>query len=114
MSKLSILIPSLESRKESLSNLVCDLFSQCGSLRSFEVETIQLCTVIKLKFKQVEIIIAIDNKCITTGTKRNLLLKVAKGDYIITVDDDDSVPTYYVEELLKAVESNADCFAING
>lgn len=50
----------------------------------------------------------------STGEKRNILLERAKGKYVVFVDDDDSVATNYVDLLLKAAESDADCFAING
>lgn len=63
---------------------------------------------------ELEIIIDIDSKQVTTGEKRNRLVSAAKGDYVIFIDDDDEVPNYYIKELLKACESNADCFAING
>jgi|ERR1700733_2832658 len=114
MIKLSILIPSLETRRVGLSELVCSLFIQCGMLKGVKPETKQGCSIVTLSFKEVEIIVAVDNKGITSGEKRNLLIDLSKGKYIITVDDDDSVPDYYVQELLKATESDADCFAING
>lgn len=112
--KLSILIPSLETRRVRLSELVCSLFIQCGMLKGVKPETVKGCSIVTLSFTDVEIIVAVDNKSITTGEKRNLLIDLSKGEYIITVDDDDSVPVYYVEELLKATKSGADCFAING
>ncbi len=61
----------------------------------------------------VEILIN-DHAGITIGAKRNSLLRGAFGKYVVTIDDDDWVPAYYVSELLKAAESNTDCFAING
>jgi glycosyltransferase involved in cell wall biosynthesis len=62
----------------------------------------------------VEILTAIDSGEWTTGRKRNWLLSQAVGDYVVFVDDDDEIPAYYVEELLKAHGSGADCFGING
>lgn len=62
----------------------------------------------------VEVIVEGDAGKITTGAKRNILLSKAKGLYTVFIDDDDWVPPYYIEELLKASESRADCFAING
>ena len=64
--------------------------------------------------KIVEVIALIDNKELSTGEKRNKLLFLAKGKYIIFIDDDDWIPDYYINELLIAAKSNADCFAING
>lgn len=62
----------------------------------------------------VEIISNGQDRSVSTGTKRNELLQRAKGKYCVFIDDDDEVPDYYIEELLKAAESDADCFAING
>jgi len=49
-----------------------------------------------------------------TGTKRNELLQEATGKYVISIDDDDAVPDYYIEELLAAAQSDADCFGMSG
>lgn len=50
----------------------------------------------------------------SSGKKANLLMRKANGKYVVYIDDDDWVPDYYVTEMLKAAESDADCFAING
>ena len=93
---LSILICSLESRMNLLEVLLSELNRQIFNT------------------SKVEILTFVDNKQYTTGHKRNELLKSATGKYIIFIDDDDWVEPYYIEELLKAAESDADCFAING
>lgn len=71
-------------------------------------------TILKYHNFDVEIIVYSDNKKITTGEKRNRLLKIAKGKYVIYIDDDDEVPNYYINELKKACDLDSDCFAING
>jgi glycosyltransferase involved in cell wall biosynthesis len=96
---ISILIPSIHSRAKLLDALLDYLLSQIVELNA------------KLT---VEIVSVVDNKEISTGAKRNQLLKLARGKYIVFIDDDDWVPGYFVGELLKAAESNADCFATNG
>ena len=93
---ISILICSLESRKHLYDVLIDELLRQRASN------------------PEVEILASIDNKQHTTGWKRNDLLHSATGKYIIFIDDDDWIEPYYIEELLKAAESDADCFAING
>lgn len=93
---LSILICSLHSRAGLLAKLVAHLNRQI------------------INPAQVEIDWHIDAKQITTGAKRQLLLSRANGTYIVFIDDDDWVPSYYVNEMLIACHSNADCFAING
>lgn len=93
---LSILICSLHSRHEQLEALLKELLYQ------------------RMDNEQIEIITEIDNKEISTGAKRNILLQRATGKYIIFIDDDDWIEPCYISELLKACESDADCFAMNG
>ena len=93
---LSILICSLESRKPQYDLLITELLRQRASN------------------PEVQILSYIDNKQFSTGYKRLALINEAKGKYIIFIDDDDWIEPYYIEELLKAAESDADCFAING
>lgn len=95
--KLSILICSLTSREHQLRSLMQHLYNQIGA-----------------RVDEVEIITLIDNKEKSTGFKRQNLLELAKGEYVAFIDDDDWVYDYYIDEMLKACESGADCFAING
>jgi glycosyltransferase involved in cell wall biosynthesis len=92
--KLSILIRSLESRRDKLTNLLNHLYLQATD--------------------EVEILFEVDNKEITSGAKANKLLSRATGKYVVFIDDDDWVADYYISEMLKACDSDADCFAING
>ena len=94
MIKLSILICSLFNRHESLDILLDILDSQ--------------------KNNQVEILIEKDNGTITIGTKRNVLLKRAQGEYVCFIDDDDLVSNDYVSKILEAIKSNPDCCGIEG
>lgn len=50
----------------------------------------------------------------STGSKRQGLLLQATGDYVVFIDADDWVYDYYIDEMLTACASGADCFAING
>ena len=95
--KLSILICSIVGRELLLQNLVNELKRQSIG-----------------KTDDVEILIEVDNKEISTGAKRNILLKRARGDYICFVDDDDKVSYDYVAKILEAVESNPDCCSLVG
>jgi glycosyltransferase involved in cell wall biosynthesis len=94
---LSILIPTLHSRASQFKTLKAEIDRQCKGLED-----------------KVEVIISIDEKQRTTGFKRNELLRASRGKYVVFVDDDDYIYPYYVAEILKAAESNADCMAING
>ena len=92
--KLSILICSIKGRESSLNKLLVVLDKQ--------------------KTDDVEILIEVDDKQISIGAKRNILLKRAKGDYISFVDDDDMVAEDYVSKILKAIETNPDCCGVEG
>lgn len=112
--KLSILIPSIESRRALLSDLVCDLIKQCGIIKSVKSFTQEGCIILIIGFENVEIIVATDNKEISTGTKRNLLLSIASNHYSVQIDDDDWVYPYYIEEVLKAIQYDTDCIGTRG
>lgn len=92
---LSILICSLQSRNPQLVQLLHHLNKQ-------------------IEGKPVEILTNVDNRQKTTGKKRQELLQQAQGRYVIFIDDDDTVPDYYIDEMLIACASDCDCVAING
>ena len=56
----------------------------------------------------VEVLIISDNAKRTIGEKRNDLLKLAKGKYIVYVDDDDRLSANFVEQILTMVHIDAD------
>lgn len=92
--KLSILICSLEERKDLLNRLLDCLNKQ--------------------KTDDVEIIVETDNGKLSIGDKRNLLLNKATGDYVCFIDDDDLVSDKYISLILKALENTPDCVGISG
>jgi hypothetical protein len=114
MKKLSILIPSIESRAAMVSALLVSLDKQGGGFKNLRFNSMDSCRILILDYMNHEVIVAVDNKEITTGAKRNILLHLASYDYVVMIDDDDKVPDYYVEEFIKAIQSDADCIAING
>lgn len=89
MIKLSILIATIESRAGLFAELALKLDRQ--------------------KTPQVEILFECDNKQMSIGRKRQILLERAKGDYVVFVDDDDDVSIDYVDEILTAIKSDPDC-----
>jgi hypothetical protein len=111
---LSILICSLAERKNSLARLLLTLMRQCGELLSVEEKKIEDCEIQIYSFEKVEIIVATDNRSITTGAKRNILYELASGIMVASHDDDDIPAAYYVEQALKAAEQDVDAIAING
>jgi len=91
--KLSILILTLESRKNFLDKLLSVLYTQ--------------------KTNEVEFVIVSDDGSKTIGAKRNEAIQKSTGEYICFVDDDDLVSSDYVEKILKALESNPDCVGMH-
>lgn len=59
-------------------------------------------------FEGVEIICLLDNKTIMLGDKRNELVKLSCGKYVVFVDDDDDISDDYIEKLFFATDSNVD------
>lgn len=100
---LSILIPSMYRRAGMLHALCRELNRQ--------IEECNACDLVEILISCDE---GVDRGGKTTGQKRNELVRDAKGKYCIGHDDDDAPPPYYIEELLKAAESDADCFAMSG
>lgn len=96
---LSILICSLYKRAGMLAVLLGNLYDQIEKLGAEE---------------KVEVLVEVDNGEMPTGTKRNILYANATGKYVISHDDDDKPSNFYIEELLKAAESDADCFGMTG
>lgn len=94
--KLSILVCSTQNRYNTfLPKILKQLFDQAKAL-PFQF------------FGEVEIITVIDNKCRMLGTKRNDLLNMAQGDYVVFVDDDDRISDDYVLQLVEATSVGAD------
>lgn len=86
----SILICTTLDRRELFKKLYYEFFLQTKDL-------------------PVEVLYEEDNKQMSVGAKRQKLLLRAKGDYVAYFDSDDWPATYYVEEILKALEKKPDC-----
>ncbi|GAA4175823.1 glycosyltransferase [Gryllotalpicola koreensis] len=91
MIALSVLVPSVSSRRDGLAAKVVDqLFAQVEQLEDR---------------KRVEVIVLQDNFTRVVGDKRNILVNLAQGDYVAFVDDDDWVEPDYITSLLAAIDS---------
>lgn len=66
-----------------------------------------------LDFPDIEFLIFTDNKKRSIGLKRQALLDIAKGDYIIWLDDDDEITDDFITEVLLAIESQPDVICFN-
>lgn len=92
---LSILICNVKSRSVKLRALVDELDHQIGS-------------------KPVQVLWIGDNKSITTGEKRNELIKMSKGKYFCFIDDDDYPSDKYVSSILSGIESGKKVITFKG
>jgi len=98
---LSILICTIETRKELLNTLHNKLLKQIEDGNYTD---------------EVEILIFSDMKQLPVGMKRNLLIQAAKGEFTCFVDDDDDVSDDYVSLIVEAIRTypNIDCVGFVG
>lgn len=99
LKSLSLLIPTLISRKVMLATLLNSLDKQVHDLGAGPL---------------VQVLKYTDDGYLSVGKKRNVLLQKASGDYIAFIDDDDTVNKDYVALLLSAIQSGPDCCSLNG
>lgn len=97
MIKLSILIATMPSRKESLVDLKYNLETQTRRHKLTD---------------RVEVIVDASMHY-NIGAKRNKLLQQAKGEYIVFIDDDDHIAPDYIAKILPAC-NGVDCIGISG
>lgn len=51
----------------------------------------------------VELLYLGDNKLMSVGEKRNTLVNIAKGEYVVFIDDDDRIAPNYVQRLIDGI-----------
>lgn len=94
---LSVLIPTLDNRRFYFNAIKKALTDQIKELKDPS---------------EVEVLSYPDNRQKTTGYKRNVLLKRAKGKFVVFIDDDDKISNKYVHLLLGVIKNNPDIDAI--
>lgn len=96
MVDVSILVCSVLSRHDTfLPKIQKQLHDQYTSLSEADQE-------------RVEVLILSDNKRMILGDKRNKMLELAQGKYIVFVDDDDRISNDYIQQLLDASKHGTD------
>ena len=63
----------------------------------------------------VELLVLRDLRSLTIGEKRNRMISIARGEYVIFVDDDDAVTTDYVAAIASMLRSHGPdvlCFTV--
>lgn len=96
--KLSICIPSIPNRmRVYLEPLYAKLLAQIGDQ------------------KDIEVISLVDNKMMSIGRKKSMLISMATGKYVCIIDDDDDVVSDYVSTMRGIIddEMNADVICYN-
>jgi len=102
------------NRSPLLSICICAIPSReqmCKDLRDFLMHQIHSVGN-KHKLYGVAEILTIMNLNQNIGEKRNDLLKMANGKFIVFIDDDDMVADDYVEQIIHAIHENPDCDCI--
>jgi hypothetical protein len=93
-----------------LSILICSLHKRSGSFRALVDELHRQAN----QNKEVEILSFVDSGEISTGNKRNALVNMAQGVYVVHVDDDDEVASDYISSILEAAKQDTDAIVFNG
>jgi hypothetical protein len=62
----------------------------------------------------IEVLYYEDDHALTTGAKRNKLLKAARGKYVNFIDDDDMVSDDYIAMIYERLLKDPDCVALLG
>lgn len=94
-----------------LSILVCSVMNR---RKTFLPEILEQINKQTEGVNDVEVLVLIDNKTRMLGTKRNDLVRMAQGEYVVFIDDDDKISENYVSHLLKAIDQcNGSFDAIN-
>lgn len=96
---LSILIPTLENRRDMFEFIYNKLANQIRAAGLMG---------------KVEILYNRDNGEKPTGQKRNELLQASRGEYTCFVDDDDDVSDDYIVRLYAAIKYHPDCLRLEG
>jgi len=87
-----------------LSILICSCTDRINSQRFRRL----ISSLESQKTDEIEILILTDNKKRTIGAKRNDLVKLAKGEYVCFIDDDDRIVHDYINSLLNSMQSEPD------
>ena len=62
----------------------------------------------------IQVLYLIDSGESSIGTKRNVLLSQAQGEYVAFIDDDDRISDDYISEVMTGIELGIDCCSLVG
>lgn len=111
--QLSILIPTVNDRKDKLESLLHHLMEQCqfnwpGEYFGFISGTGDP-AFHGIKGELVEIMYCSDDRQLMVGEKRDMLYRRANGAYSWMIDDDDDISANALGEIAKAMTNQPDC-----
>lgn len=86
---LTILIPTITGREAQFEELTAHLYNQ-------------ITTGVDIKYYR-------DNKELSIGMKRQVLLNNCEAEYFVMIDDDDTTSETFIEDILQALETKPDC-----
>ena len=95
MIKLSILIPTVPSRLELFYVIIMkEILRQIEPYKN-----------------EIELISLFDNKKRSIGKKRQEMINIAQGEYIVFIDDDDRISEDYISQIMSKLYENptTDC-----
>lgn len=93
---LSILVPTVHTRRGTFFPKIADeLYGQLDRLPDADRD-------------RVEILALMDNRTFTLGDKRDAMVRLAQGRYVLFIDDDDRVEPDLIATVLAATGSGAD------
>lgn len=95
----SVLIPTIPGRERSLEHLIASLRDKCA--RCAPGLRLQIC-------------LAYDNREMSIGSKRQLLLGKAEGKYLSFIDDDDDITDAYIEDLQACLQGQYHTMRLRG
>jgi glycosyltransferase involved in cell wall biosynthesis len=92
MIKLSILVPTVPSRIELFYvKIMKELLRQIEPYKN-----------------EIELISLFDNKKRSIGKKRQEMVNLAQGEYIVFIDDDDRISDDYISQIMLSLSENQD------
>jgi hypothetical protein len=66
------------------------------------------CLLSQIKNREnIELLALLDNKKRTVGEKRQSLINISKGEYIVFIDDDDRISEDYIDSIMNVLESES-------
>ena len=93
MIKLSILVPTVPSRIELFYvKIMKELLRQIEPYKN-----------------EIELISLFDNKKRSIGKKRQEMVNLAQGEYIVFIDDDDRISDDYINQIMTKLSENPEC-----